>query len=113
MSPETKKSFVRVKVWPAILISNFGFVYAFYSYVAAGSKLSEMTLAQVGVFAFAMTAAWYGNNINCERCKSKWNKTGYETSQDAKTPWAYWYRRLGEMNFAIKKKCQICGLERY
>jgi hypothetical protein len=113
MGPGKKKSYVRLKVWPAILVTNFGFIYVFFSYIAADYRIEQMSLMPIGVFFLAMAAGFYLHNIKCERCKTEWYKTGHETYADATSMLDFARRFLTERSFWVHKRCKVCGLERY
>jgi len=113
MGSEKKKSYVRLKVWPTILVTIFGFIYSSLGYVSANYSVEQLSLKQIGAFIFAMAGAFYGENIKCERCKTKWHKTGHETYEDAVSMLDFVRKFVNEKNYWINKKCRICGLERY
>ena len=102
-----------MKVWPAIVVTNLGFAYSFYSYVAANYSVEQMSPIQIGAFLTAMAAGFYLHNIKCERCKMRWYETGTETYEDAPSMLSFAYRFVTQRNYSVVKKCRICGLARY
>jgi hypothetical protein len=107
------KSLVRFKVWAAMLASWSGIIYSSWSYLAADFRIELMSPLQVGAFFFGLAAGMYLNNIKCERCNSKWYKTGYETYDNASSMLEFAQRFVTQRDFKVLKKCRVCGLERF
>ena len=108
-----KKSFVRVKVWIATPIIILGFLYFFYSYIAANYDVINMTPVQIAVFSLALAMSFYRNHVKCERCKTRWYDTGKETYREATSMLDFTRKFLTQRNYNLEKKCRVCGLERY
>ena len=113
MNTDEKKSYVRVKVFLALVVSIFAYLYAIYAYWEASYKIDQMSLMGIGAFVLGMAASFYANKVKCERCKMEWHKAGNETYGHAKTILDFVRKFTAERIRWPHKKCKNCGLDRY
>lgn len=113
MKPEHKRSFVRVKVFPALITFYLGLIYSSFHYVVGGYRVEAMSIVQAGAFFVALAAVVYVHNVRCERCKSKWNHTGNDPYPEPKSMKDHVNKILSEANLKMYQKCKVCELERY
>lgn len=112
--PEGVKSYVRIKLWIAIFLSNFTMISIVWLYLTSGGTLEQVSLKQIAMFLLAVVATFYVFDIKCEKCKTVWWKPKYPPPKKA----AGLIRDIVsaytvERDYEIEKVCRHCGLERH